>query len=167
LIHPHNRLVVPLDDVVLLWAVRRGLVALNTLIRAVRREFSHREFAAVVGAQHAQLVAALRLRSGLRVPDGVRSLSLAAKDHNPQVAGEVIDEQQEVASSSRCRRCHRTTQVPVHELEPLLSSEARLLGKGSCLCFVNTQTSQNCSTWSKLGRPRTIPLALSRFRASK
>jgi hypothetical protein len=63
------------------------------------------------------------------VPDGVRSLSLAAKDHNPHVAGEVVDEQQEVASSSRCSRCHRAIQVPVHELEPLLGSEARLLGK--------------------------------------
>jgi hypothetical protein len=74
-------------------------------------------------------VAALRLRSGLRAPNGVRSISLAAKDHNPHVAGEVIDEQQEVASSSQCSRCHRTTQVPVHELEPLLGWEARL-GKG-------------------------------------
>jgi hypothetical protein len=86
--------------------------------------------ATVVGAQHAQLAAALRLRSGLHVPDGVRSLSLATKDHNPHVAGEVVDEQQEVASSSKCSRCHRATQVPVHELEPLLGSEARLLGKG-------------------------------------
>jgi hypothetical protein len=51
-------------------------------------------------------------------------------DHNPHVAGEVIDEQQEVASSSRCSRCHRVTQVPVHELEPLFGSEALLLGKG-------------------------------------
>jgi hypothetical protein len=77
-----------------------------------------------------QLAAALHLRSGLRAPDGICSLSLAAKNHNPHVAGEVIDEQQEVASSSGCGRCHRATQVPVHELEPLLGSEARLLGKG-------------------------------------
>jgi hypothetical protein len=104
-------------------------VALNTLIRAVRCEFSRREFAVIVGAQHTQLTAALRLRSGLRAPDGVRSLSLAAKDYNPHVAGEVVDEQQEVASSSRCSRCHRATQVPMHELEPLLGLEARLLGK--------------------------------------
>jgi hypothetical protein len=124
--HPHNRLVAPLDDAVLLWVVRCGVVALNTLIRA---EFCRREFATVVGAQHTQLAAALRLCSGLRTPDGVRSLSLAAKDHNPHVAGEVVDEQQKVVSSSRCSRCHRVTQVLVHELEPLLSSEARLLGK--------------------------------------
>jgi hypothetical protein len=65
---------------------------MNTLIRAVRHEISRHEFAAVVGAQHAQLAAALRLRSVLRVPDGVHSLSLAAKDHNPHVAGEVVDE---------------------------------------------------------------------------
>jgi hypothetical protein len=64
------------------------------------------------------------------VPDGVHSLFLTAKDHNPHVAGEVIDEQQEVAPSSRCSRCHRATQVPVHELKPLLGSEARLLEKG-------------------------------------
>jgi hypothetical protein len=28
-------------------------------------------------------------------------------------------------SSSQCSRCHRASQVPVHVLEPLLSSEAR------------------------------------------
>ena len=83
--------------------------------------------AAVAGAQ---LAAALRLRSSLRAPDGVRSLSLAAEDHHPHVAGEVVDEQQEVASSSRCGRCHRAIQVPVHKLEPLLGSKARPLGKG-------------------------------------
>jgi hypothetical protein len=128
--HPQNHLVVSLDDVVLLWAVWRGVVALNTLIRVVRREFIRREFAAVVGAQHAQLATALHLCSGLRAPDGIRSLSLAAKDHNPYVAVEVIDEQQEVALSSGCSRRHRATQVAVHELEPLLVSKARLLGKG-------------------------------------
>jgi hypothetical protein len=128
--HPHNRLVAPLDDAVLLLVVRRGVVTLNTLICAVRREFSRREFAAIVGAQHVQLAAALCLRSGLRAPDGIRNLSLAAKDHNPHVAGEVIDEQQKVVLSSGCSRCHRATQVPVHELKPLLGSEARLLRKG-------------------------------------
>jgi hypothetical protein len=69
-------------------------VALNTLIRAVRREFSRREFTTIVGAQHAQLTAALCLYSALCALDGVCSLSLAAKDHNPHVAGNVIDEQQ-------------------------------------------------------------------------
>jgi hypothetical protein len=64
------------------------------------------------------------------MPDAVRSLSLAAKDHNPHVAGEVVDEQQKVASFSRCSWCHRATQVPVHELGPLLGSEAQFLGKG-------------------------------------
>jgi hypothetical protein len=105
-------------------------VALNIVIRAVRREFSRREFAAIVGAQYTQLAATLRLCSSLRAPDGVRSLSLAAKYHNPHVAGEVVDEQQEIASSSRCSRCHWATQVPVHELDPLLGSKARFLGKG-------------------------------------
>jgi hypothetical protein len=50
--HPHNRLVAPLDDVVLR-VVRRGVVVLNALIRAVRRELSHCEFTAVVSVQHA------------------------------------------------------------------------------------------------------------------
>jgi hypothetical protein len=59
--------------------------------------------------QHTQLAAALRLRSGLRAPDGVRSFSLAARGHNPHIAGEVIDEQQKVASSSRYNRCHQDT----------------------------------------------------------
>jgi hypothetical protein len=45
--HPHNRLVTPLDDAILLRVVRRGVVTLNTLIRAVQREFSRCEFAAV------------------------------------------------------------------------------------------------------------------------
>jgi hypothetical protein len=55
-------------------------VALDALIRAVRREFSRCEFAAIVGAQHVQLAAAFCLCSSLRAPDGVRRLSLAAKD---------------------------------------------------------------------------------------
>jgi hypothetical protein len=165
--HPHNRLVASLDDVVLLRVVRRGVVALNALIRAVRRELSRREFAVVIDAQHAQLASALCLRNDLHTPDGVHSLSLATKDHHPHVVGEIVDEQQEVASSSWCGWCHRATQVPMHKLKPLLGSEARLLGKGSCLRFVNMQTSQNCSTSSRHGRPRTISLALSRFRASK
>jgi hypothetical protein len=42
----------------------------------------------------------------------------------------VVDEQQEVASSSWCGRCLWATQVPVYELEPLHGSEARLVGKG-------------------------------------
>jgi hypothetical protein len=128
--HPHNCLVAPLDDAILLWVVWRGVVAPNTIIRVVRREFSHHEFTTIIGAQHAQLAAALYLRSGLCVPDGVRSFSLATKDHNPHVAGEVIDEQQKIASSSGCSRCHQATQVSVHELEPLHGSEAQLLGKG-------------------------------------
>jgi hypothetical protein len=106
-----------------------GVVLFGTCLWNITHS-NRREFTAVVGAQHAQLVAALRLRIGLCAPDGVRNLSLAAKDHNPHVAGEVVDEQQEVASSFRCSQCHRATQVPVHELEPLLGSEARLLGKG-------------------------------------
>jgi hypothetical protein len=128
--HPHNRLVAPLDNAVLLRAVRHGVVVLNALISAVRREFSHGEFTAIVGVQYTQLAAALRLRSSLRTPDGLRSFSLTAEDHHPHVAGEVVDEQQEVTSSSRCGRCNRATQAPMHELEPLLGSEARLLGKG-------------------------------------
>jgi hypothetical protein len=110
--HSHNRLVAPLNDVIMLRAVRREVMAPNTL--------SRHEFADIIGVQHMQLVAALCLRSGLR----------ATKDHNPHVAGEVIDEQREVVAPSRCCRCHRATQVPVHELEPLLGSEAQFLGKG-------------------------------------
>jgi hypothetical protein len=85
--HLHNRLVASLDDAVLLWAVWRGVEPLNALIRAVRHELCRREFTAVVGAQHTQLAVALRLRSDLHTLDGVRSLSLAAKDHHPHVAG--------------------------------------------------------------------------------
>jgi hypothetical protein len=81
---------------------------MNALISAVRRELSRHEFANIVGALHAQLAAALRLRSDLRAPDGIRSLSLATEDHHSHVAGEVVDEQQELASSFWCGRCHLT-----------------------------------------------------------
>jgi hypothetical protein len=134
--HPHNRLVATLDNVVLLRVVRCGVVALNALILAVRCKLSRCEFVTVVGVQHAQLAVALRLRSDLHTPDGVRNISLATKDHHPHVAGEIIDEQQEVVSSSWCGWCQRATQVPMNELEPLLGLKARLLGKGesSLLC---------------------------------
>jgi hypothetical protein len=66
--HPHNRMVAPLNDVVLLWAVRCGVVALNALISAVRRELSRREFVAVVSAQHAQLAACVRLMASVASP---------------------------------------------------------------------------------------------------
>ena len=46
----HHRLVAALNDVVLLWGVWRGEVALDPLIGALRRELSHRELGAVVGA---------------------------------------------------------------------------------------------------------------------
>jgi hypothetical protein len=95
--HPHNHLVALLNDIVLLQTVRRRVVALNTLICSVRYEFSRCEFIVIVGAQHAQLVPALCLCSGLCALDGGRSLSLAVKEHNPHVAGEVINEQQEQA----------------------------------------------------------------------
>jgi hypothetical protein len=39
---------------------------------------------------------------------------LLSRTSTPHVAGEVVDEQQEVASSSWCGRCHRATQVPVY-----------------------------------------------------
>jgi hypothetical protein len=90
----------PLDNVVLLQTVRREVVALNALIRVVQRELSRHEFVAFVDAQHVQLAAAFGFRSDLRMLDGVGNLSLAAEDHHPHVAEEVIDKQQEVASSS-------------------------------------------------------------------
>jgi hypothetical protein len=79
------------------------------------------------------------IHSSLHVPNGVRSPSLATKDHNPNVAGEVIDEQQEVASSSRCSRYHRATQVPMHKLEQLLGLLARLLGERGAASISSTR----------------------------
>jgi len=46
----HHRLVAALDDAVLLRSVRRGEVAVDPLIGAVRRELGRRELAAVVRA---------------------------------------------------------------------------------------------------------------------
>jgi hypothetical protein len=46
----HHGLVAALNDAILLRGVRRREVALDTLVGAVRREFSRRELAAVVGA---------------------------------------------------------------------------------------------------------------------
>jgi hypothetical protein len=57
--HPHNRLITPLHDTILLRAVRRRVVTLNTFIRAVRHEF-----AIVIDAQPAQ--ATQRMQEGRR-----------------------------------------------------------------------------------------------------
>jgi hypothetical protein len=69
----HHRLLAALDDAVLLWSVRRGVVALDALVGVVRRELSCRELAAVVHTQHMELAATFLFRSGLMTIDGVRS----------------------------------------------------------------------------------------------
>jgi hypothetical protein len=103
-----------------------GVVALDALVSAVCRELSHRELAAVVRAQHTELAATL-LRSGLMTLDGVRSSCLGVKEDRPHVAGDVVDEGEEVVPASRSSRCDGAAQVAVHKLQLLLGAEAHLL----------------------------------------
>ena len=62
--------------------------------------------------------------------DGVRSYHLGVEQDCPHVAGHVVDEEQEEPPASRCGRCHRATEVTVHELQLLFGAEARLAGEG-------------------------------------
>jgi hypothetical protein len=105
-------------------------VALDPLVGAVRRELSRCELAVVVRVQHLKLAAALLLRGSLVVLDGIRSCPLGVEKDNPHVAGCVVDEEEEVASSSKCSRCHGAAKVAVHKLQLLLGAEACLAGKG-------------------------------------
>ena len=66
-------------------------MALNPLVGAVRRELSCREFTAVVRAEHTEFAAAL-LRGCLVALDGIRSCRLGIKQHDPHIAGGVVDE---------------------------------------------------------------------------
>jgi hypothetical protein len=67
-------------------------VALNPLVGAVRRELSYHEFAAIVRAEHPELVATLLLRGYLVALDGIRSCRLGIEQHDPHIVGGVIDE---------------------------------------------------------------------------
>ena len=67
-------------------------MALNSLIVAVHRELSCREFTAVVCAEHSELVAALLLCGYLWSLDGICSCRLRIEQHGPHIAGGVIDE---------------------------------------------------------------------------
>jgi hypothetical protein len=52
----------------------------------------------------------------LKAPDDVHHGCLDIEQDNPHVAGHVVDEEEEVASASRCSRCHRATKITVYEL---------------------------------------------------
>ena len=67
-------------------------MALNPLVSAVHHELSCREFAVVVCAEHPDLAASLLLRGCLVVLDGVRSCCLGIEQHDPHIAGGVVDE---------------------------------------------------------------------------
>jgi hypothetical protein len=75
-------------------------VALNPLIGIVRCEHSHRELIVVVCAEHSELAATLLLCGCMVALDGVYSCRLGVEQHDPPVAGDIINEQQEVVASS-------------------------------------------------------------------
>ena len=66
---------------------------LNPLVSAIRGEVDRRELVAVVRAEHPELVAALLLHGCLMALDGVCSCRLGIEQHDPQVAGGIVDEQ--------------------------------------------------------------------------
>ena len=72
-------------------AVSRTRSGVESLVGAVRHELGHRELAAVVRAEHPELVAAL-LHGYLMALDGVYSCRLGIKQHDPHVASGVVDE---------------------------------------------------------------------------
>ena len=63
-------------------------MALNPLVG----ELGHRELPAAVHAEHPELEAAL-LYSYLMALDGIRSCRLGIKQHDPHIAGGIVDEQ--------------------------------------------------------------------------
>jgi hypothetical protein len=75
-------------------------VVLNPLVGAVCHELSCRELATVVRAEHPELVATL-LRGYLVALDGACSCHFGVEQLSPHIAGGVIDEQEEIAASSR------------------------------------------------------------------
>jgi hypothetical protein len=126
----HHRLVAALDDVVLLRSVRRGVVELDALVGAVRRELSRRELAAIVRAQHTKLTAILLLSSSLMTLDGVRSNYPGVEEDRPYIAGDIIDEEEEVASASRSSWCAGAVEVAMLKLQLLIGVEAHLMWEG-------------------------------------
>ena len=66
-------------------------MALNPLVGAVRHELVCCELVAIVRAEHLELAAVL-LRGCLMALDGVCSCCLGIEQHDPHVAGGIVDE---------------------------------------------------------------------------
>jgi hypothetical protein len=66
----------------------------------------------------------------LKALDDAHNGCLDIEQDNPHVAGHVVDKEEEVASASRCSRCHGATEITVYELQLLLGMEARPTREG-------------------------------------
>jgi hypothetical protein len=85
-----------LDDVVLLWVVRRHVLMMHALSRTIVREFCRGELASTVGAKCLHLKAGLTLCPCLDVLDGNSCTILGRNRSYPHVPAKIIHKQQKV-----------------------------------------------------------------------
>jgi hypothetical protein len=105
---------------------------LDPLICTVDDELRGGELAAVIGAQHLELEAGLLFRSNLYKLDGIYSCRLHWKD-GPHEPRSIIHQQQEVVSTSWCRRCDRAAEITVDKVE-LLQRDTKAVEEKAAAC---------------------------------
>jgi hypothetical protein len=95
----------------------------HPLLVAVIGEAARRELPATIGAECSNLAARLCFSPRLECGERRQCLILRCQQHEPHIATHVVNQQEEIPLASRCRRRHRTTKVPVHQLQLLLRAK--------------------------------------------
>jgi hypothetical protein len=89
-------------------------MSLHPLFGAVIGEVARRELPTTVGSECSNLPPRLYFSPRLECGERRQCLILRSQQHKPHVATHVVDLQKEVPLAARCRRCHRTTKIPMH-----------------------------------------------------
>jgi hypothetical protein len=98
-------------------------MSLHPLLGAVIGEATRCELPATIGAEYPNLSPRLCFSPRLECGERRQCLVLRCQQHEPHIATHVVDQQEEIPLASRCHRRHRTTKVPVHQLQLLLRAK--------------------------------------------
>ena len=89
---PHDHLIPALYDAILLWRVRRRVMALDPFSCTVLTKLNRSELTTIVSAKHLQFLASLTLSMSLERHDRRRRIRLRAQKPEPHKTAHVINE---------------------------------------------------------------------------